>query len=385
MLRPPARANLVTDTQRRRLAMKGLVYHGPGQRSWDTVPEPTIEAPTDVVVRVDSSTICGTDLHILKGDVPAVQPGTILGHEAVGTIVEKGAGVTTLEIGDRVLVSCITACGRCRFCKEHRYGACTGGGGWIFGHLIDGLQADYARVPFADTSVYKVPPELKDEQVIFLADILPTAYEVGVLNGRVEPGDTVAIVGAGPIGLAAVLTARLLTPAHIVAIDIDDSRLERARELGADVAINNGGGTALTTVQQLTGGLGADVAIEAVGVPETFELCTELVRPGGRVANVGVHGHSATLHLETLWIRDLTITTGLVDTFTTPRLLDLIAGGKLDAMPFATHYFPLSETMSAYDTFGDAAATHALKVVLTAEPAGGKSAARGEESLVGAR
>jgi alcohol dehydrogenase len=365
--------------------MKGLVYHGPGQRSWDTVPEPTIEAPTDVVVRVDSSTICGTDLHILKGDVPAVQPGTILGHEAVGTIVEKGAGVTTLEIGDRVLVSCITACGRCRFCKEHRYGACTGGGGWIFGHLIDGLQADYARVPFADTSVYKVPPELKDEQVIFLADILPTAYEVGVLNGRVEPGDTVAIVGAGPIGLAAVLTARLLTPAHIVAIDIDDSRLERARELGADVAINNSGGTALTTVQQLTGGLGADVAIEAVGVPETFELCTELVRPGGRVANVGVHGHSATLHLETLWIRDLTITTGLVDTFTTPRLLDLIAGGKLDAMPFATHYFPLSETMSAYDTFGDAAATHALKVVLTAEPAGGKSAARGEESLVGAR
>jgi alcohol dehydrogenase len=365
--------------------MKGLVYHGPGQRSWDTVPEPTIEAPTDVVVRVDSSTICGTDLHILKGDVPAVQPGTILGHEAVGTIVEKGAGVATLEIGDRVLVSCITACGRCRFCKEHRYGACTGGGGWIFGHLIDGLQADYARVPFADTSVYKVPPELKDEQVIFLADILPTAYEVGVLNGRVEPGDTVAIVGAGPIGLAAVLTARLLTPAHIVAIDIDDSRLERARELGADVAINNGGGTALTTVQQLTGGLGADVAIEAVGVPETFELCTELVRPGGRVANVGVHGHSATLHLETLWIRDLTITTGLVDTFTTPRLLDLIAGGKLDAMPFATHYFPLSETMSAYDTFGDAAATHALKVVLTAEPAGGKSAARGEESLGGAR
>ena len=365
--------------------MKGLVYHGPGQRSWDTVPEPTIEAPTDVVVRVDSSTICGTDLHILKGDVPAVQPGTILGHEAVGTIVEKGAGVTTLEIGDRVLVSCITSCGRCRFCKEHRYGACTGGGGWIFGHLIDGLQAEYARVPFADTSVYKVPPELDDEQVIFLADILPTAYEVGVLNGRVEPGDTVAIVGAGPIGLAAVLTARLLTPAHIVAIDVDDSRLERARELGADVAINNVGGSALAAVQQLTGGLGADVAIEAVGIPETFELCTELVRPGGRVANVGVHGHSATLHLETLWIRDLTITTGLVDTFTTPRLLDLIAGGKLDAMPFATHHFPLGETMSAYDTFADAAATHALKVVLTAEPVGGKSAARGEKSLVGAR
>jgi alcohol dehydrogenase len=352
----------------RRLAMKALVYHGPGQRSWDEVPEPVIEAPTDVVVRVDSSTICGTDLHILKGDVPEVLPGTILGHEAVGTVVEKGAGVTTLEIGDRVLVSCITSCGRCRFCKERRYGLCTGGGGWIFGHLIDGLQAEYARVPFADTSVYKIPDKLSDEEVLFLADILPTAYEVGVLNGRVEPGDTVAIVGAGPIGLAVVLTAQLFTPAHVVAIDVDEGRLARARELGADVTINNGSGTALAAVMQLTDGLGADVAIEAVGLPETFELCTELVRPGGRVANVGVHGHSATLHLETLWIRDLTITTGLVDTFTTPRLLSLIAEGRLSALPFATHYFPLGETMAAYDTFADAANTHALKVVLTAEP-----------------
>jgi alcohol dehydrogenase len=353
----------------RRLAMKALVYHGPGQRSWDEVPEPVIEAPTDVVVRVDSSTICGTDLHILKGDVPEVLPGTILGHEAVGTVVEKGAGVTTLEIGDRVLVSCITSCGRCRFCKERRYGLCTGGGGWIFGHLIDGLQAEYARVPFADTSVYKIPDKLSDEEVLFLADILPTAYEVGVLNGRIEPGDTVAIVGAGPIGLAVVLTAQLFTPAHVVAIDVDEGRLARARELGADVTINNGSGTALAAVMQLTDGLGADVAIEAVGLPETFELCTELVRPGGRVANVGVHGHSATLHLETLWIRDLTITTGLVDTFTTPRLLSLIAEGRLSALPFATHYFPLGETMAAYDTFADAANTHALKVVLTAEPA----------------
>ena len=364
--------------------MKALVYHGPGKRSWDEAPDPTIEVPTDVVVRIDSSTICGTDLHILKGDVPAVQPGTILGHEAVGTIVEKGSAVTTLEVGDRVLVSCITSCGRCRFCKERRYGLCTGGGGWIFGHLIDGLQAEYARVPFADTSVYKIPAELDDEEVLFLSDILPTAYEVGVLNGRVEPGDTVAIVGAGPIGLAAVLTAGLYTPAHIVAIDIDDGRLERARELGADVTINNAGGTAVTDVLKLTGGLGADVAIEAVGLPETFELCTELVRPGGRVANVGVHGHSATLHLETLWIRDLTITMGLVDTFTTPRLLDLVAEGKLNTLPFATHYFPLGEMMTAYDTFSDAAHTHALKVVLAAEPVDGKPAATRKEALVGA-
>ena len=362
--------------------MKALVYHGPGKRSWDEVPDPTIEVPTDVVVRIDTSTICGTDLHILKGDVPACKPGTILGHEATGTVVEKGAGVTTLEIGDRVLVSCITSCGRCRFCKEARYGQCTGGGGWIFGHLIDGLQAEYARVPFADTSVYKIPATLEDEEVLFLADILPTAYEVGILNGQVEPADTVVIVGAGPIGLAAVLTAGLYTPAHIVAIDFDDNRLAKAKEFGADVTINNRDGKALAEVMELTGGLGADVAIEAVGVPETFELCTEIVRPGGRVANVGVHGHSATLHLETLWIRDLTITMGLVDAFSTPKLLGLVEQGKLDTLPFATHHFALGDTMSAYDTFADAAKTNALKVVMTAEPVAGKPAAK--EALVGA-
>src|SRR3954447_6703850 len=350
--------------------MKALVYHGPGQRAWEDVPDPTIQEPTDAIVRIDSSTICGTDLHILKGDAPEVKPGTILGHEAVGTITEIGSGVTTLEIGDRVLVSCITSCGRCRFCKEHRYGLCTGGGGWIFGHLIDGLQAEYARVPFADTSVYKVPDELSDEQVLFLADILPTAYEVGILNGRVGPGDTVAIVGAGPIGLATVLTAKLYTPGRIIAIDIADSRLEKARELGADVTINSGDEDAFERVMELTGGLGADVAIEAVGVPETFELCTDLIRPGGRVANVGVHGHSATLHLEKLWIRDILITTGLVDTTTTPKLLRLIEAGRLDPTPFATHRFALADAEEAYDVFGAAAESHALKVVLEAPKIG---------------
>ncbi len=348
--------------------MKALVYHGPDQRGWEDVPDPVIEQPTDIVVRIDSSTICGSDLHILKGDVPAVQPGTILGHEAVGTVVEKGAAVSTLELGDRVLVSCITSCGRCSSCKKGRYGLCTGGGGWIFGHLIDGLQAEYARVPFADTSVYKVPDELTDEQVLFLADILPTAYEVGVLNGGVQPGDTVAIVGAGPVGLAAIMTAKLYTPGRIIAIDLAESRLAKALEFGADVTIDNGTEDAVARVMELTGGLGADVAIEAVGVPETFELCTELVRPGGRIANVGVHGHPVTLHLETLWIRGVTITTGLVDSFTTPQLLKLVVEGRLDATPFATHRFPLGETMSAYDTFAAAAETHALKVVLEAEP-----------------
>jgi alcohol dehydrogenase len=344
--------------------MKALVYHGPGQRGWDTVDDPTIIDPTDAIVRIDTATICGTDLHILKGDVPETQPGTILGHEAVGTVVEVGAGVGTVKPGDRVLLSCVTACGRCRYCKEGRYGQCLGGGGWIFGHLINGLQAEYARVPFADNSVYAVPPHLSDEQVLFLADILPTSYEVGVLNGRVSPGDTVAIVGAGPIGLAAIMTAKLYTPGRIVAIDLADSRLEGAKRFGADLTINNGREDALATVMELTDGLGADVAFEAVGVPSTFELAADLVRPGGRVANIGVHGHPATLHLEKLWIRDVTITTGLVDTFSIAPLMRLIASGRLDPSLFTTHRFPLEDAMGAYDVFADAANTNALKVVL---------------------
>jgi len=338
--------------------------------------------PTDAIVRITGSTICGTDLHIIKGNVPEVTAGTILGHTAVGVVVEVGSAVTTIVPGDRVLVSCITSCGRCRFCKEGRYGQCTGGGGWIFGHLIDGLQAELARVPFADTSVYKVPAELSDEDVLFLADILPTAYEVGVLNGRVEPGDTIAIVGAGPIGLAVIMTSKLHTPGRIISIDLADARLEKAREFGADVTINNGTEDAIARVMELTDGLGVDVAIEAVGVPDTFELCTELIRPGGRVANVGVHGHSATLHLEKLWIRDVMITTGLVDANTTSKLLRLIEGGRLDPTPFATHHFALEETEQAYDVFADAAETHALKVVLTAVPVDHELVAS-EEQLVG--
>jgi alcohol dehydrogenase len=344
--------------------VKALVYHGPGERSWDSVDDPTIVDPSDVIVRIDTSTICGTDLHILKGDVPEVTPGTVLGHEAVGVIEEIGKGVSTLAKGDRVLVSCITSCGRCRYCREGRYGQCLGGGGWIFGHLIDGLQAEYARVPFAETSVHKVPEALTDEQVVFLADILPTAYEVGVLASAVGPGDTVAIVGAGPIGLAAILTARLYTPGRIVALDVADSRLEAARRFGADVTINNAVTDPTAAIKELTDGLGADVAIEAVGIPDTFELCAELIRPGGHVANVGVHGHPATLHLETMWIRDVTITTGLVDTYSTPRLLRLVAEGRLDPTVFATHRFALADTMAAYDVFADAAKTNALKVVL---------------------
>jgi alcohol dehydrogenase len=359
--------------------MKALVYHGPGKRGWDTVADPTIVDPTDAIVRIDTSTICGSDLHILKGDVPETLPGTILGHEAVGTVVEIGSAVGTVAIGDRVLLSCVTACGRCRYCKEGRYGQCLGGGGWIFGHTINGLQAEFARVPFADNSVYKFPETLGDEQVLFLADILPTAFEVGVLNGMIKPGDVVAIIGAGPVGLSAILTATLYTPGQIVSIDLADSRLASALRFGADITINNGREDALAVVMDLTDGLGVDVALEAVGVPQTFELATELIRPGGRVANIGVHGHPATLHLETLWTRDVTITTGLVDTFSIPQLLRLIVNGRLDPSLFATHRFFLGDTMTAYDTFADAANTGALKVVLQ-----GGETGKGEAHRAGA-
>lgn len=344
--------------------MRALVYHGPGQKAWEEVAKPTVIDDTDAVVRVDAVTICGTDLHILKGDVPAVTDGRILGHEAVGTVESVGVGVKNVRVGDRVLVSCITACGACRYCREGRYGQCLGGGGWILGHTIDGTQAEYVRVPFADTSTYPVPEGVDDEQILMLADILPTGYEVGVLNGHVQPGDVVAIVGAGPIGLSAIMGARLFSPSHVVAIDLADSRLDAAKQFGADVTINNGREDALAIVRDLTDGLGADVAIEAVGVAPTFELAAALARPGGHIANIGVHGGPATLHLEELWTRDVTITTGLVDTSTTPTLLRLTATHQLDAGRFVTHHFDLDEFEQAYDVFARAGDTGALKVVL---------------------
>ena len=344
--------------------MKALVYHGPGKKAWEDVPKPQLEADTDAIVRVDAVTICGTDLHILKGDVPAVTDGRTLGHEAVGTVEEVGAGVKRVKPGDKVLVSCITACGSCRFCREGRYGQCLGGGGWILGHKINGTQAEYVRVPFADTSTYPAPAGVSDEELLMLADILPTGYEVGVLNGNVRPGDVVAVVGAGPIGLAAIMGARLFSPSHIIAIDKADARLEAAKLFGADVVVNNTREDPLEVVRSLTDGLGADVAIEAVGIPATFELSAELIRPGGHVANVGVHGEPSTLHLETLWIKDVTITTGLVDTCSTPTLLKLIASGHVAAGKFVTHHFDLDDFMRAYDVFGNAE-TGALKVVLS--------------------
>ncbi|MHB9864231.1 zinc-dependent alcohol dehydrogenase family protein [Streptomyces sp. YIM S03343] len=346
--------------------MKGYVFHGPGESSWEDVPDPGVQETTDVIVRVDAVTICGTDLHILKGDVPEVPPGTVLGHEAVGEIVDIGPDVRTVRPGDRVLVSCITACGRCAYCRRGMYGQCRGGGGWALGHLIDGTQAEFVRVPYADLSVHALPGTLDSREAVLLADIFPTAYEVGILNGQVRPGDTVVVVGAGPVGLAAIATARLLSPERIVAVDLADARLDAAKRLGADVVVNAAEAPE-QLVADLTDGLGADVVIEAVGLPETFEVCTRMVRPGGRVANVGVHGRPATLHLEELWIKNVTITTGLVDTHSTPTLLRMAAAGRLPVSALVTHTFPLNEMQEAYDIFARAADTGAIKVVLGAE------------------
>src|ERR1022692_2907502 len=338
------------------MVMRAVVYHGPGVKAWEDVPKPEIIADTDAIVRVDATTICGTDLHILKGDVPVVTDGRILGHEAVGTVESVGGGVKTVKAGDRVLVSCISVCGTCRFCREGRSGQCLGGGGWILGYKIDGTQAEYVRVPFADTSTYPVPDGAADEDILMLADILPTGYEVG------------AVAGAGPVGLSAIMGASLFSPSHIVAIDLADSRLEAAKRFGADVTVNNGRQDPLEVIRSLTGGLGADVTIEAVGVPATFELAVALSRPGGRIANSGVHGEPATLHLEEQWIRNITITTGLVDAYSTPTLLRLLTSRHIDAGRFITHHFALDEFDKAYDVFARAAETGALKVVLSRAP-----------------
>lgn len=343
--------------------MKALVYGGPGRHSWREVPEPTLLDTEDAIVRVDAVTICGTDLHILKGDVPETTDGRILGHEAVGTVTQVGAGVRTIAVGDRVLVSCISACGRCRFCRVGSYGQCVGGGGWILGHTIDGTQAEYVRTPFADRSLHLLPPSVTDEAALMLADIMPTSYEVGVLNGHVQPGDVVAVVGAGPIGLAAMRGARLFSASHVIAIDPARSRLEAAKQFGADIGLTLDENP-VEAIMELTKGLGADVVIEAVGMPESFELCTELVRPGGHVANIGVHGKPATLHLERLWIKNLTITMGLVDTYSTPTLLAMVEAGEIDPTTFVTHRFGLDEMLEAYDVFASASDTGALKVAL---------------------
>jgi alcohol dehydrogenase len=350
--------------------MKALVYHGPGQQSWDEVPDPVIRRPGDAIVRIDTTTICGTDLHIMKGDVPAVTEGRILGHEGVGTVLEIGASVSNVAVGDRVIISCISSCGVCTYCRSGNPSHCladegTSGIGWILGHLIDGTQAEQVRIPFADNSLYRLPDGVPDDAAMLLSDIFPTGFEMGIEYGQVKPGDTVAVVGAGPVGLAAIATAGLHGAAQVIAIDYDENRLGVAKQMGATHAIQAGAPDVLEQVKALTDGYGVDVAVEAVGVPATFKMCLDLVRPGGHVANVGVHGKAVELELQKLWIQNITISMGLVNTTTLPMLLKLVAQGKLPAADLVTHRFSLGDILSAYETFGNAAQTHALKVMMS--------------------
>ncbi len=349
--------------------MKALVYHGAGKYAWEDKPRPTIKDPCDAIVRITTSTICGTDLHILRGDLPVVTDGRILGHEGVGVIEQVGSAVSEFHVGDKVIISCVTACLRCDLCKRAMYSHCRRGG-WILGYTIDGTQAEYVRIPHADGSLYAVPPDGDEEALVMLSDILPTGFECGVLNGQVKPGDTIAIVGAGPVGLAVLLTAQFYSPAAILMIDLDDARLAVAKTFGATTVINSADGHAVHHVMKLTEGAGVDVAIEAVGIPATFDICQAIVGAGGRIANVGVHGKPVELHMERLWDRNISLTTRLVDTVTTPMLLKVVRSGKLDPTKLVTHRFAMGDILKAYDTFGNAAKQSALKVILTNGVAG---------------
>lgn len=346
--------------------MKALVYFGSNEKCLVNKPRPKIEQPTDAVVKVTKTTICGTDLHILKGDVPTCEAGRILGHEGVGIVEEVGSAVSSLHIGDHVLISCITSCAKCEPCRKGMYSHCTDGG-WLLGHKIDGTQAEYVRIPHADTSLHKIPDDVDEEAVVMLSDILPTGMECGVLNGKIKPGDSVAIVGAGPIGLATLLTARLYSPSKIIMVDVDQKRLDVAKTFGATDTVFRSNGDTSANIMDLTEGRGVDVAIEAVGIPSTFELCQDIVAAGGVIANIGVHGCKADLHLETLWSKNITITTRLVDTVTTPMLLKTVQSRQIEPLPLITHRFTLDEIEQAYETFGSAAKTGALKVIITTE------------------
>lgn len=341
--------------------MKALVYHGPGKRAWEEKSKPVIKYQTDAIIKITKTTICGTDLHIMKGDVPTVVDGLTLGHEGVGVVEEIGKNINNFKVGDKVLISCITACGICDACKKGMYSHCETGG-WILGNLIDGTQAEFVRIPHADTSLYHIPADVEDEAIVMLSDILPTGFECGVLKGEVKPGDTVAIVGAGPIGLASLLTVQFYSPAEIIMVDLDENRLNVAKTFGATKLVSK---NAVEEIMKLTDGKGVDVAIEAVGIPATFDICQSIVAAGGHLANVGVHGKSVELHLEKLWSSNITITTRLVDTVTIPMLMKTVIAGKLQPAKLITHRFALHEIMKAYDTFGNAAEEKTLKVILT--------------------
>ena len=360
---PTGKPSIIKTPSPKNNTMNALVYHGPGKKTWEQAAKPVILETTDAVVKILKTTICGTDLHIMKGDLPEVKEGRILGHEGVGVIEEVGSSVSNFKKGDHVIISCVTSCGKCEYCKKGMYSHCEKGG-WILGYMIDGTQAEYTRIPYADNSLYAIPAGSDEEALVMLSDILPTGFECGVLNGQVKPGDTIAIVGAGPVGMAALLTAQFYTPAEIIVIDQDDNRLNVAKTFGATHVINSGAENAVDKVMSLTNGKGVDTAIEAVGVPATFELCEAIIAAGGHIANIGVHGKSVTLHLETLWSRNISITTRLVDTVTTPMLFKTVQSKKIEPKKLITHRFKLDQMIEAYDTFEHAAKEKALKVIL---------------------
>jgi alcohol dehydrogenase len=345
--------------------MKAFVYLGDTKRALEERPKPVISSPTDAIVRITKTTICGSDLHILKGDVATCKPGRILGHEGVGIVDAVGSAVTTFKPGDSVLISCISACGRCSYCRRLMYSHCVTGG-WILGNTIDGTQAEFVKIPHADSSLYAIPAGADEEAMVMLSDILPTAFECGVLNGKVQPGCTLAIVGAGPVGLAALITSQLYSPGEIIVIDLDDNRLEMAKSFGATAVINSRGGKVVESVMKMTGDHGVDTAIEAVGVPTTFEMCEQIVAAGGTIANIGVHGKKVDLHLDQLWDHNISITTRLVDTVSTPMLMKTLRSSKIQPKRLITHRFKLDQVLEAYETFGHAAETRALKVMLEA-------------------
>ncbi|WP_426721711.1 zinc-dependent alcohol dehydrogenase family protein [Corynebacterium auriscanis] len=349
--------------------MKAMVYRGPGKPSWEDVPEPELQHPTDVIGKMLTTTICGTDLHILKGDVPAVEDGRILGHEGIAEITEVGEAVTELKVGDKVIVSAVTSCGKCSNCRKHLQSHCladegASGIGWIFGHLIDGTQAEYVRIPFAESSVQKLPEGVSPEGATMISDILPTGHELGILNGKVKAGDVVVVIGAGPVGLAAITASQLYGPSRVIAVDLDPNRIEQAKKFGATDGVLSSDDDWKQQVMGMTDGLGVDVAIEAVGIPATWNMCLEVVRAGGHIANVGVHGTAVELPLQDLWIENLTITTGLVNTDSAPMLTKLLAQRRIDVSGFISHRFTFDEFEEAYEVFTNAAETKALKVII---------------------
>ena len=343
--------------------MKAVVYQGPDSIALKNIPQPSLLEATDAIVRITKTTICGTDMAILKGGVATVEPGRVIGHEGVGVIEAVGSSVRKFKPGDRVIVACITACGSCENCRRGIPSNCLDGG-WVLGNTIDGCQAELVRVPFADNGLYHIPPAINEETALMLADIVPTGLEVGVMNGDVQFGDVVAIVGVGPVGLAALLSVQFFSPAEVIVVDLDEYRLSLAQQLGATMVINNSDGRATEKILEKTNGRGVDVAIEAVGHPLTCKVAQEIIGVGGTIANIGVYSQSAELHKETLWVKNITIRMGVVNTTTIPLLLKTIQSGKLDPSPLITHRFPFANVLLAYEIFANAGKEQAVKIIL---------------------